>query len=840
MVLLDSFGKRWRRHFQSRIRQASLNIPLERDIFVLPPPGYTALAVLKPPDSSLTLSSKRRRARHLIETSDHTIDSELQCQTVSLDFVIIGLSGLPPNVVANLKTYSRQITNKQEKREMQNSGECKGGVKGRSLKEPANQRRRRTRLPRAKILETPPPPPPPENRTRFALEAEYVKYWATLAESIARSPPTKVNRAQSPAGNRIFESGSHAGRCHWSAGLLRDLPFPPPLHSDAAPHSLQSLSLALKTSLLRAAQISSLFTQRNVGISYGVETSCVACLCKFTRGCACAETLRNSRDCSDVIVLAFARLLFESSLTLLLRYAVQQPAEIRPMEKRRIDEAGETGDHRGNRPTSGIALHDSHSRKSGVKRPGDGTRFALLGGEQSIRSSTVRTYKHSNALLTQSKRRSSNQKFTRETRFYNSRTILTILCIFALEAKKRGSDMGDTNTHAWRLIAPTRKACSCVQSRPTAAITRTLSRGPSKRSVAPAGVFDDVLSAARRRLAPSDELRSLLDQRVRRCIAQTSYSKASPRNIFSAEAGVDSFIPPLSLAAVLLANLQSACVTCEIWGEEGGGERAVPTPGGQFTVLVRGSRHEARSSRALLADQPRAPEIPQMKKYIFREHADTRKPARLQVLRLPKCVVYNLHRHLLEGFKTFNYHSVSAKPKNYGIMIMGRVEQGDGGSEIGAVHAMPFRAPGGRLVRHIGCRRRGTGTDHLSCYGITEPPGWAKVTLTYDLDPITVTLGDLVNKNPSKNDKIQDDAATMPAWMDDNNSCCTDAASILVGIGNFCEFNDIYDRLHSPVYAPASDVCSLAAAAESKPCYAAHGSMALTTLFPIQSSIGLE
>ncbi|KAJ8874147.1 hypothetical protein PR048_024989 [Dryococelus australis] len=37
-----------------------------------------------------------------------TIDSELQCQTVSPDIVIIGFSELPPTMVANLKTYSRQ------------------------------------------------------------------------------------------------------------------------------------------------------------------------------------------------------------------------------------------------------------------------------------------------------------------------------------------------------------------------------------------------------------------------------------------------------------------------------------------------------------------------------------------------------------------------------------------------------------------------------------------------------------------------------------------------------------------------------------------------------------
>ncbi|KAJ8870197.1 hypothetical protein PR048_029213 [Dryococelus australis] len=37
-----------------------------------------------------------------------TIDSELQCQTVSPGFAIIGFSGLAPAMVANLKTYSRQ------------------------------------------------------------------------------------------------------------------------------------------------------------------------------------------------------------------------------------------------------------------------------------------------------------------------------------------------------------------------------------------------------------------------------------------------------------------------------------------------------------------------------------------------------------------------------------------------------------------------------------------------------------------------------------------------------------------------------------------------------------
>ncbi|KAJ8879914.1 hypothetical protein PR048_020534 [Dryococelus australis] len=60
---------------------------------------------------------------------------------------------------------------------------------------------------------------------------------ATVAERLARSPPTKATRVQSPAGSlRIFACGNRAGRYRSSAGILGDLPFPPPLHSDATPY----------------------------------------------------------------------------------------------------------------------------------------------------------------------------------------------------------------------------------------------------------------------------------------------------------------------------------------------------------------------------------------------------------------------------------------------------------------------------------------------------------------------------------------------------------------------------------------------------------------------------
>ncbi|KAJ8882968.1 hypothetical protein PR048_014807 [Dryococelus australis] len=82
---------------------------------------------------------------------------------------------------------------------------------------------------------------------------------AVVAERLACSPPTEAIRVQTPAGSLwIFARGNHTGRCRWSAGFLGNNPFPPPFHSDAAPYSTQSPSSDLKTSMLRAVQISSL------------------------------------------------------------------------------------------------------------------------------------------------------------------------------------------------------------------------------------------------------------------------------------------------------------------------------------------------------------------------------------------------------------------------------------------------------------------------------------------------------------------------------------------------------------------------------------------------------
>ncbi|KAJ8868300.1 hypothetical protein PR048_029816 [Dryococelus australis] len=74
-----------------------------------------------------------------------------------------------------------------------------------------------------------------------------------VAERLELSPPTKASRDQSPAGSPDFRMGNRAGLCRWPVGFLEDLPFPAPLHSDAAPYSLKSPSSDLNTSLLRAA-----------------------------------------------------------------------------------------------------------------------------------------------------------------------------------------------------------------------------------------------------------------------------------------------------------------------------------------------------------------------------------------------------------------------------------------------------------------------------------------------------------------------------------------------------------------------------------------------------------
>ncbi|KAJ8893475.1 hypothetical protein PR048_006073 [Dryococelus australis] len=96
---------------------------------------------------------------------------------------------------------------------------------------------------------------------RKAFRASRITYLVSIMYRLftwlASSPPTKANRTQSPTGSlpdfRMWES---CRRYRWSAGFLGDFRFSPTFHCVAAPYSPQSSSSALKTSLLRAAQIS--------------------------------------------------------------------------------------------------------------------------------------------------------------------------------------------------------------------------------------------------------------------------------------------------------------------------------------------------------------------------------------------------------------------------------------------------------------------------------------------------------------------------------------------------------------------------------------------------------
>ncbi|KAJ8884615.1 hypothetical protein PR048_016472 [Dryococelus australis] len=87
---------------------------------------------------------------------------------------------------------------------------------------------------------------------------------ATRSIKLVRWPPHDPRPLPSsqpllPRGHaHIFPPGYRAGPGRWSAGFLGDLPFPRHLHSGAAPFSPHFSLSALKTSMLRAAEIAPL------------------------------------------------------------------------------------------------------------------------------------------------------------------------------------------------------------------------------------------------------------------------------------------------------------------------------------------------------------------------------------------------------------------------------------------------------------------------------------------------------------------------------------------------------------------------------------------------------
>ncbi|KAJ8878087.1 hypothetical protein PR048_022554 [Dryococelus australis] len=94
----------------------------------------------------------------------------------------------------------------------------------------------------------------------------------TVAERIDCSPPTNTNRVRSPAGSlRILASWNRAGRCRWFAGFLKDLQFPQPLHSSAAPFSPHFTLIGYQDIVVKISpdlSIRPLFTERVLILSH--------------------------------------------------------------------------------------------------------------------------------------------------------------------------------------------------------------------------------------------------------------------------------------------------------------------------------------------------------------------------------------------------------------------------------------------------------------------------------------------------------------------------------------------------------------------------------------------
>ncbi|KAJ8868296.1 hypothetical protein PR048_029812 [Dryococelus australis] len=113
-----------------------------------------------------------------------------------------------------------------------------------------------------------------EKTRRPAASSGTIPTCENLVEALSGIEPGRTALNPRP-GNCIFARGNRAERCRWSAGFLGDIPFPPPLHSGAVPYSLLSPSSALKTSLLRTSQISSLhFLFKDANLLPKIDFAC--------------------------------------------------------------------------------------------------------------------------------------------------------------------------------------------------------------------------------------------------------------------------------------------------------------------------------------------------------------------------------------------------------------------------------------------------------------------------------------------------------------------------------------------------------------------------------------
>ncbi|KAJ8865728.1 hypothetical protein PR048_033249 [Dryococelus australis] len=157
-----------------------------------------------------------------------------------------------------------------------------------------------------------------------------------LSGYTARLPPRRTGFNPRPGHSRIFANGNRAGRCRRSAGFLRDLPFPSPLHSGAAPCSSR---------FTLAGSQCPCFESRSSLLTHSPETCHRAVLCTIWAALN-KEVLSADGEWSSAGIQGRGK-----------RYP------------------------RGNPPTSGIVRHDPHSRKSGSD-PGRGMNPIRLGGRR--------------------------------------------------------------------------------------------------------------------------------------------------------------------------------------------------------------------------------------------------------------------------------------------------------------------------------------------------------------------------------------------------------------------------------------------------------------------------
>ncbi|KAJ8882679.1 hypothetical protein PR048_014491 [Dryococelus australis] len=163
----------------------------------------------------------------------------------------------------------------------------KGGRSGRYVRKPTGKLQNPPHFPHVKILVI-----PPGDLARFALSLVYetpTELGATVAErSAPRSPPTKANRVHSPAGSPDFRKWESCRTMPLIVGLSRGLPFPPSLHSGAAPYSLQSSSSALKTLLEAVADVTATKHSSTRGVHVW-RGKCVATPAHWTSGSRAAS-----------------------------------------------------------------------------------------------------------------------------------------------------------------------------------------------------------------------------------------------------------------------------------------------------------------------------------------------------------------------------------------------------------------------------------------------------------------------------------------------------------------------------------------------------------------------